>query len=244
MALDLDGSRFDGRSFDEMRPVKITRNYLIHPEGSVLIEQGNTKVIVTATIEENVPPFLKDSGNGWVTAEYAMLPRATITRNRRETMGAKGRTQEIQRLVGRALREAVDMTKLGERTITIDCDVIQADGGTRCASITGGMVALYDGLNTLVAQGMLAELPIKNFIAAISVGIYRGQLLVDLNYIEDSKIDVDFNVIQNDQGGFVEVQGTGERGTFSQDLLNQLLDAAQKANTELIALQRTTLGLE
>lgn len=243
MALDLSGGRIDGRTFDEIRPVTITRNYIIHPEGSVLIEQGNTKVIVTASIEDSVPPFLKDTGNGWVTAEYAMLPRATTTRNRRETMGAKGRTQEIQRLVGRALREAIDMTKIGERTITIDCDVIQADGGTRCASITGGFVALYDALNTFVAQGIFEELPIKNFISAISVGLYQGQVLVDLNYHEDSKVDVDMNVIENEYGGFVEVQGTGERGFFNRDELNQLLDAAQKANVELINLQKRALGL-
>src|SRR4030042_1646967 len=169
---DESDTRVDGRVSHEMRPVKITRNYLLHPEGSVLIEQGNTKIICTASVDESVPPFLKDKGRGWITAEYAMLPRATVTRNNRES-GSRGRSQEIQRLIGRSLREAVDMDKLGERTVKIDCDVIQADGGTRCASITGGFVALYDAMKLLVEQGSLQELPIKNFVAAISVGIKK-----------------------------------------------------------------------
>ena len=234
--------RIDGRSTLEMRPVKITRNYLIHPEGSVLIEQGNTKVICTASVEEGVPPFLKDKGTGWITAEYGMLPRATITRNNRET-GARGRTQEIQRLIGRSLREAVDMDKMGERTVKIDCDVIQADGGTRCASITGGFVALYDALKFLLKQGVITAFPIKNFVAAISVGIKDGEVLVDLNYEEDSRINVDCNVVMTDRGEFIEIQGTGERGTFSRDQLSQMLDAAQTAVGVLINLQKSVLGV-
>jgi ribonuclease PH len=240
---DESDTRIDGRTTTEMRPVKITRNYLMHPEGSVLIEQGNTKVICTASVEESVPPFLKDKGTGWITAEYAMLPRATITRSNRET-GPRGRSQEIQRLIGRSLREAVDMDKLGERTVKIDCDVIQADGGTRCASITGGFVALYDAMKLLVEQGSLPELPIKNFVAAISVGIKNGEVLVDLNYQEDSRTDVDSNVVMTDKGEFIEVQGTGERGTFSREQLSRILDAAQNTVTDLITLQKQVLGVE
>jgi ribonuclease PH len=237
-----NGTRIDGRVPLEMRPVKITRNYLMHPEGSVLFEQGNTKVICAASVDESVPNFLKDRGTGWITAEYSMLPRATVTRNNRETT-PRGRTQEIQRLIGRSLREAVDMDKLGERTVKIDCDVIQADGGTRCASITGGFIALYDALKLLVEQGSLPELPIKNFVAAISVGIKHGEVLVDLNYQEDSRINVDCNVVITDKGEFIEVQGTGERGTFTREQLSRILDAAQKAGEELIALQKKTLGV-
>ena len=236
-------TRVDGRTSLEMRPVKITRNYLMHPEGSVLIEQGNTKVICTASVDESVPPFLKDKGTGWITAEYAMLPRATVTRNNRET-GPRGRSQEIQRLIGRSLREAIDMDKLGERTVKIDCDVIQADGGTRCASITGGFVALYDAMKLLVEQGSLPELPIKNFVAAISVGIKNGDLLVDLNYQEDSRIDVDSNVVMTDKREFIEVQGTGERGTFTRDQLSRILEVAQKSIGDLIDMQKKVLGVD
>lgn len=237
--------RIDGRSNDSLRPVTITRNYIKYPEGSVLIEMGDTKVLCNATIEESVPPFKKGSGTGWVTAEYSMLPRATSTRNKRDINKLKmnQRSVEIQRLIGRALRAAIDLDSLGERSITIDCDVIQADGGTRTASITGGFVALYDACQKLVDNGLLSKTPIKNFVSAISVGIVNGEPILDLCYIEDSGADVDMNIIMTDEGKFVEVQGTGEEGTFSFDELNELIKLGQKGNAELIKLQKKSLGL-
>lgn len=237
--------RIDGRSNDSLRPVTITRNYIKYPEGSVLIEMGDTKVLCNATIEESVPPFKKGSGTGWVTAEYSMLPRATSTRNKRDINKLKmnQRSVEIQRLIGRALRAAIDLDSLGERSITIDCDVIQADGGTRTASITGGFVALYDACQKLVDNGLLSKTPIKNFVSAISVGIVNGEPILDLCYVEDSGADVDMNIIMTDEGKFVEVQGTGEEGTFSFDELNELIKLGQKGNAELIKLQKKSLGL-
>lgn len=216
--------RIDGRQMDEMRQVKITRNYLKYPEGSVLVEFGNTKVICTASIEEKVPPFLKGSGEGWITAEYSLLPRSTQTRNIREAAKGKitGRTQEIQRLIGRALRSVVDLKALGERTIWFDCDVIQADGGTRTASITGAFVALVDAVNTIYTDNTKA-FPVKDFLAAISVGVVGEDVMLDLCYDEDSKAIVDMNVVMTGSGKYVEVQGTGEEGPFSKEQLAQLL---------------------
>ncbi len=231
--------RCDGRQNSQLREVKITRNYIKHAEGSVLIEVGDTKVICTATVEERVPPFKKDSGEGWVTAEYAMLPRATGTRNQRDISKLKlnGRSQEIQRLIGRSLREAIDMKLLGERTITIDCDVIQADGGTRTASITGGYVALADACNKLVNDGLISQNPIKSQVAATSVGIIDGVELLDLCYAEDSNAEVDMNVIMSGTGEFIEIQATGEKTSFDRKQLQVLLDLAEKGINELIKIQ-------
>ncbi|WP_390889582.1 ribonuclease PH [Pseudostreptobacillus hongkongensis] len=211
------------RRNDEMREVKVTKGYIEYPEGSVLIEFGNTKVICNATVEDKVPPFLKGMNQGWITAEYSMLPRATNTRTRRESNNGKltGRTMEIQRLIGRALRAAIDLKKLGERTITIDCDVIQADGGTRTASITGGYIALEIAINKLMEENILVENPIISKVAAISVGKVDGEILLDLEYSEDSCAEVDMNIVVNSNNEFVEIQGTGEGMTFNhQDLLN------------------------
>lgn len=215
--------RNNGRKNDEMREVKVTKNYIIHPEGSVLIEFGNTKVICNATIEEKIPPFLRGTGTGWITAEYSMLPRATNNRVQRESAKGKimGRTMEIQRLIGRALRAAIDLEKLGERTIVVDCDVIQADGGTRTASITGAYLAVELAVEKLIDEGKLLEIPIKSKVAAISVGKVKDEILLDLEYEEDSKADVDMNIVMNDKGEFIELQGTGEEATFTQ---NELLD--------------------
>lgn len=237
--------RFDGRNNDELREIKITRNYIKYPEGSVLIEFGDTKVICNATVEESVPPFKKGSEEGWVTAEYSMLPRATDSRNKRDINKLKmnQRSVEIQRLIGRALRAAVDFKALGERSITIDCDVIQADGGTRTASITGGFIALYDACRGLVDNEIIHEMPIKNFVSAISVGIVKGEAILDLCYSEDSGAEVDMNIIMTDENKFVEVQGTGEEGTFSYDQLTELVRLGQKGNTELINLQKKALGI-
>ena len=231
--------RCDGRQNSQLREVKITRNYIKHAEGSVLIEVGDTKVICTATVEERVPPFKKDSGEGWVTAEYAMLPRATGTRNQRDISKLKlnGRSQEIQRLIGRSLREAIEMKLLGERTITIDCDVIQADGGTRTASITGGYVALADACNKLVNDGLISQNPIKSQVAATSVGIIDGVELLDLCYAEDSNAEVDMNVIMSGTGEFIEIQATGEKTSFDRKQLQVLLDLAEKGINELIKIQ-------
>lgn len=237
--------RHDQRENKEIRPVKIETNYLIHPEGSVLISFGQTKVIVNATIEESVPPFLRGSETGWVTAEYSMLPRATNTRNRRESSKGKlsGRTMEIQRLIGRSLRAVVDLKKLGERSIVVDCDVIQADGGTRTASITGAFVALQLAINTLLESGELKENPIKEHLAAISVGILpTGKCVTDLDYLEDSSALVDMNLVMTESGKMVEVQGTGEESTFSRDELNTLLDFGEGAINELIKLQKESLA--
>ncbi len=231
--------RQDGRGNDKLRKVNITRNYIKYAEGSCLIELGYTRVICTASVEEYVPQFLKNSGTGWVSAEYGMLPRSCQSRIQRGK--DSGRTHEIQRLVGRSLRAVVDMTKLGERTIWIDCDVIQADGGTRTASITGGFVALVDALNKLKKDKIFNQIPIKDFVAATSVGIFGGQLLLDLSYEEDSKADVDMNAVMTGKGEFIEVQGTAERNAFSKEQMDKLLDLAKKGVGELIEIQRNLL---
>ncbi|SDJ98441.1 RNAse PH [Natronincola ferrireducens] len=237
-------NRIDGRSYDQLRPVKFTRNFTKQAQGSVLVEMGETKVICTAMIEDRVPPFLKNTGKGWITAEYSMLPSSTETRKIRESSRGKidGRTQEIQRLIGRALRSVVDLDSIGERTIWIDCDVIQADGGTRTASITGAFVALVEAANTLVESGTLSKLPIKNFVSAISVGVVEEKHLLDLCYKEDSKAKVDMNIVMTDKGEFIEVQGTGEEAPFSKNDLMELLKLGEKGNAELIALQKSVLG--
>ncbi|QZY54058.1 ribonuclease PH [Crassaminicella profunda] len=236
--------RFDGRKENELRKVKITKDYLAYAEGSVLIEMGNTKVICTASIEDRVPPFLKGKGKGWVTAEYGMLPRSTQTRKIRESSRGKvdGRTQEIQRLIGRALRSVVDLDVLGERTIWIDCDVVQADGGTRTASITGAFIALAQGLHKLYEENKIKSFPVKNYVAAISVGVVNDIPVLDLCYQEDSNAKVDMNVIMTDKKEFVEVQGTGEEAPFSRQELNALLELAEKGNMELIQMQKEALG--
>ncbi|WP_414450177.1 ribonuclease PH [Burkholderia sp. 22PA0099] len=232
-------SRPSGRLANQLRDVRLTRHYTKHAEGSVLVEFGDTKVICTASVVERVPEFLRDRGQGWMTAEYGMLPRATNTRNDREAARGKqtGRTQEIQRLIGRALRAVVDLEQLGPRTIHIDCDVIQADGGTRTASITGAFVAVQDAVAGLISAGKLAKSPINDSVAAISVGVYRGTPVLDLDYAEDSKCDTDMNVVMTGAGGLVEVQGTAEGVPFTRDEMNALLDLAQKGIGELIALQ-------
>ena len=230
--------RNNNRRNDEMRKVKVTKNYIMHPEGSVLIEFGNTKVICNATVEEKIPPFLRGSGTGWITAEYSMLPRATNTRVQRESSKGKimGRTMEIQRLIGRALRCAVDLSKLGERTIIIDCDVIQADGGTRTASITGAYLALELAIEKLIDERKLNEVPIISKVAAISVGKVRNQILLDLEYEEDSRADVDMNIVMNDKGKFIEIQGTGEEATFSQEDLLKFIEISKNAFENLFKL--------
>lgn len=235
--------RVDGRQRDQLRPVKITRDYIKHAEGSVLIEVGDTKVICTATVEERVPPFQKGSGKGWVTAEYSMLPRATNTRNPREANKGKigGRTHEIQRLIGRALRSVIDLTKLGERSILIDCDVIQADGGTRTASITGSFIALADALQKLVTAGQLTQIPLVDYLAAISVGKVNNELVLDLCYAEDSHAEVDMNVVMTKAGKFVEVQGTAEDYPFTREEMNGMLALAEKGIQELIQIQAELL---
>lgn len=236
--------RINDRKFDEIRPVKITRNYLMHPYGSVLIEMGNTKVICTAMVEEKVPPFLKGSGSGWVTSEYSMLPGSTHSRKVRDSSRGRidGRSQEIQRLIGRALRSVIDVKKLGERTIWIDCDVIQADGGTRTASITGSFIALADAIYKLYKNKQITEMPLLGFISAISVGIGSDGPILDLCYEEDHVAMVDMNVVMTDKGEFVEIQGTGENDTFSRAELNSMLDLADKGIKELIEIQKTSLG--
>lgn len=229
-----------------MRNVKFTRNYIKYPEGSVLIELGETKVLCNASIEERVPPFKTNSGEGWVTAEYSMLPRSTNTRNRRDIDKLKqsGRSVEIQRLIGRSLRAAVDFKKLGERTITIDCDVLQADGGTRTAAVTGGFIALYDACSYLIKNNLIEEFPIKSFVAAISVGVVDGEIVTDLCYDQDSSADVDMNVVMTSENNFVEVQGTGEKGTFDIKQLNHLIKNATTAIKKLHILQEKALGQE
>ena len=230
--------RDNNRKKNEMREVKVTKNYIMHPEGSVLIEFGNTKVICNATIEEKVPPFLKGKGTGWVTAEYSMLPRSTNTRNQREASKGKvtGRTMEIQRLIGRALRSSVNLQKLGERSIIIDCDVIQADGGTRTASITGGYIALEIAVKKLIDSGKLTSSPIISKVAAISIGKVRGEILLDLDYVEDSKADVDMNIIMNDKDEFIEIQGTGEESTFTQTDLLSFIEISKDAFSKLFSI--------
>ena len=233
------------RQPDQLRPIRITRNYTKHAEGSVLIECGDTKVICTASVDEKVPPHKKGSGEGWVTAEYGMLPRSTGSRMAREAAKGKqsGRTQEIQRLIGRSLRAVVDLGKLGERTIQLDCDVIQADGGTRTASITGAFVALHDAVNGLMQKGLLKESPLKDFVAAISVGIYEGTPVLDLDYDEDSACDTDMNVVMLGNGHFVEVQGTAEGHAFSREEMDTLLELAKAGIAQLVEMQRTALAL-
>ncbi|PAB58539.1 ribonuclease PH [Anaeromicrobium sediminis] len=237
-------SRFDGREIDQLRSTKINKDFLLYAEGSVLIEMGNTKVICSASIEDRVPPFLKGKGTGWVTAEYSMLPRSTQTRKIRESSRGKveGRTQEIQRLIGRALRSVVDLDALGERTVWIDCDVMQADGGTRTASITGAFVALALALHKLYEEKAINKIPLKNMVSAISVGVVNGEPVLDLCYEEDSNAKVDMNVIMTDNGEFVEVQGTGEESPFTRSELNRLLELAEKGNRELNEIQREALG--
>lgn len=232
------------RKLDELRTIKITRNYTKHAEGSVLIEFGDSKIICTASIDESVPSFLKGKGTGWLTAEYSMLPRATGTRNRRDISQGKpnARAQEIQRLIGRSLRSVLDFTKLGERQIIIDCDVIQADGGTRTASITGAYVALVDAVNYLLAQNTIAENPLKGAVAAVSVGVYQGTPVLDLDYLEDSNCDSDVNIVMNSNKEIIEIQGTAEGETFSRSKLNQLLDLAEIGISQLFEIQQQALA--
>lgn len=235
--------RTDGRTAKQLRPVKITTGFIKPAEGSALIEMGETKVICTATIENRVPPFLKGKGVGWVSAEYAMLPRATTERTQRERTKIGGRTQEIQRLVGRSLRAVMDFAAMGERTIWIDCDVIQADGGTRTASITGAFVALVAACRKGMADGLFAGMPVKEYVAAVSVGTVNGQRLLDLNYAEDSTAEVDMNVVMTGSGGFVEVQGTAEGAPFSRAEMDALLVLAQTGIAQLVERQKQVLGL-
>lgn len=232
------------RTAAQLRPVKITRNYTKHAEGSVLVEFGDTKVLCNASVEESVPRFLKGSGKGWVTAEYGMLPRSTGSRMDREAARGKqsGRSLEIQRLIGRSLRAAVDLEKLGENTIKIDCDVIQADGGTRTASITGGCVALVDAINYLLDKKAIASNPLKQLIASVSVGIYQGNAVLDLDYIEDSNAETDMNIVMTESGGFIELQGTGEDGDFSHAQLQEMIALADAGIKELIVTQRAALA--
>jgi ribonuclease PH len=238
------GSRSNGRSLDQLRPVTITPRFLKHAEGSALIEVGDTKVVCTVSVEDRVPPFLKGKGEGWITSEYGMLPRATTSRVQRESGkgGPSGRTHEIQRLIGRSLRAVVDLKGLGERTLWVDCDVIQADGGTRTASITGAFVALVEALRHLKKQGSILELPVTDFVAATSVGKVGSEILLDLAYDEDSAAQVDMNVVKTGRGLFVEVQGTAEDTPFTDDELRDLLAAADKGIKELITLQKRILG--
>ncbi|MHA2281956.1 MAG: ribonuclease PH [Promethearchaeota archaeon] len=233
--------RFDGRKFNEVRKTMIERNYLKYPEGSVLITQGNTKIIVTASVLESVPRFLVDTGTGWITAEYSMLPRATQTRNQRDTN--RGRSQEIQRLIGRSLRAAFNYEKLGEKTIRIDCDVIQADGGTRCAAITGAFVAVFDAMNYLYNEQLIYDFPDYKVLAAVSLGIKDSQILLDLNYAEDSKVDVDFNLVMNEDSEIIEVQGTAEGAAFSKEKLSEIIELGEKGVLELIRIQKEILNI-
>jgi len=237
-------TRLNDRSPNELRPVTITPDFTIHAEGSVLIEAGQTRVICTASLEEKVPPFLRNSGKGWVTAEYGMLPRATNTRSTREASTGKvgGRTMEIQRLIGRSMRSVIALEQLGERTLYLDCDVIQADGGTRCASITGAFVAMVIALGKLKQQGLIKSIPVSDYVAAVSVGVVAGMPLLDLAYTEDSKADVDMNIIKTGDGRFVEIQGTAEAEPFGTETLMSLLSLADTGITTLIAKQREIVG--
>jgi ribonuclease PH len=232
------------RAPDQMRPATLTRNYTMHAEGSVLVEFGHTRVLCNASVEERVPPFLRGKGQGWVTAEYGMLPRSTSERMGREAARGRqgGRTMEIQRLIGRSLRAVVDMKKLGERTITVDCDVIQADGGTRTASITGGFVALAEAIHKLMADGRLRENPLTGTVASVSVGIYQGTPVLDLDYAEDANAETDMNVVMTDSGQFIEVQGTAEGHPFSEEEMQQMLALARKGIAELCARQKAALA--
>ncbi len=237
--------RPSGRAPDELRSIRFTRHYTRHAEGSVLVEFGETRVLCNVSVDEKVPAFLKGKGQGWITAEYGMLPRSTGNRMAREAAQGRqgGRTQEIQRLIGRSLRAALDLKQLGERTLTVDCDVIQADGGTRTASITGACVALHDAITRLRKKGLLQSNPIRHLVASVSVGIHDGQAVLDLDYAEDSSAATDMNIVMNEAGGFIEVQGTAEGETFSHDELLVLTDLAGKGIRQLISLQRATLGL-
>jgi ribonuclease PH len=239
-------SRSEGRAVDALRTVRLQRRFTRHAEGSVLVSFGDTQVLCTASVEEKVPPHKRGSGEGWVTAEYGMLPRATHTRGDREAAKGKqsGRTQEIQRLIGRSLRSVFDLSKLGERTIHLDCDVIQADGGTRTAAITGAFVAAQDAVNWLLAQGRITETPIRDHVAAVSVGILDGVPLLDLAYTEDSACDTDMNVVMTGRGGFVEVQGTAEGEPYTREQLDVLLNLAAAGIAELVGLQRTALAAD
>ena len=236
--------RADGRLSEQLRPTRINPNYLIHAEGSVLVEAGKTKVICTASVEDRVPPFRRNTGKGWVTAEYGMLPRATTTRSQRESTAGRvgGRTQEIQRLIGRSLRAVTRLDELGERTITLDCDVIQADGGTRTASITGAFVSLVLALQNLRERNVIRTMPIDDFVAATSVGIVGGELMLDLAYVEDSSAEVDMNVVKTGDGLYIELQGTAEALPFGREALNRLLDLGDTGIRQLIALQRQLIG--
>lgn len=236
--------RPSGRALDQLREVKITRNFTKHAEGSVLVEFGDTKVICTASVETRVPGFLRGQGQGWVTAEYGMLPRSTGSRMMREAAKGKqaGRTVEISRLIGRSLRAAIDLEALGENSITIDCDVIQADGGTRTASITGACVALVDAINNMIENGQLKKNPMKYMIGAVSVGVYNGEAVLDLDYAEDSNAETDLNVIMADNGGFIEIQGTAEGEPFQPSELNAMLDLAKKGIAELTQIQQAALA--
>lgn len=237
--------RIDNRKFDELREIKITRDYMIHPYGSVLIECGNTKVICTAMFEEKVPFFLKGTGSGWVTAEYSMLPGSTINRKARDSSRGKidGRAQEIQRLIGRCLRNVVDMKIMGERSLWIDCDVLQADGGTRTVSIIGAFIAMVDAFNKLKQEGQIKTMPIKDYLSAISVGIIEDGPVLDLCYEEDYKAIVDMNIVMTGNNKFVEIQGTGETNSFSREELDELLDLGEKGNREIIEIQRSILNI-
>lgn len=238
--------RHSGRKNNQLRDIIITRNYTCHAEGSVLIEFGNTKVLCNATVEERIPRFLKDKGQGWITAEYGMLPRSTNQRMRREAASGKqgGRTLEIQRLIGRSLRAAVDLKALGERSITIDCDVIQADGGTRTASITGGCVALVDAISTLQENNLIKTNPLNNLIASVSTGIHDGNIILDLDYIEDSNAETDMNFVMDNAGQFIEIQGTAEGATFSVDEMSEMTKLAQAGIADLIAHQKKALDIK
>jgi len=237
--------RTQGRAADALRSIRITRGFTIHAEGSVLVEFGNTKVLCTASVEEKVPPHKRGSGEGWVTAEYGMLPRSTHTRSDREAARGKqsGRTQEIQRLIGRSMRCVFDLKALGERTISLDCDVLQADGGTRTAAITGAFVAAHDAVTWLLAERRIALSPIRQFVAAVSVGLVKGTPLLDLEYVEDAACDTDMNVVMTSAGGFVEIQGTAEGAAFSRSQMNELLALAEKGIAELVAAQHRALGV-
>jgi len=237
--------RPSGRAPDQLRPIRFTRQYTKHAEGSVLVEFGDTRVLCNVSIDEKVPMFLKGKGQGWVTAEYGMLPRATGSRMQREAAAGKqgGRTQEIQRLIGRSLRAAIDLKQLGERTLTVDCDVLQADGGTRTASITGACVALYDALGVLRQKKLLSVNPLKHLVASVSVGIFQGTPVLDLDYAEDSTAETDMNFVMNDDGGFIEIQGTAEGAVFTLAEMQAMTVLAQHGVTQLIGLQRAALGI-
>jgi len=240
----VDIKRHKGRAADALRPIRITTNFTKYAEGSVLIELGETRVLCTASVEERVPPFLRNQGKGWVTAEYAMLPRATDTRTPRESGrgGPSGRTQEIQRLIGRSLRAVTAMNRLGERTITVDCDVLQADGGTRTASISGGFVAMALAMQKLKEEGKLSVVPLSDYVAAISVGMVGGNALLDLDYSEDSRADVDMNIVRTGAGFFIEIQGTAETGPFSQAQMTRMLELASTGVEQMVAAQAEALG--